>query len=77
MALKKFNTIEDAVEYLQTLPFNVLINTAAEALLAAQNYQQPLKITITEEQFKEHFRIRGVNELGEKETRGRKRKSED
>lgn len=74
MAQKKFNSVEEAVEYLQTLPFNVLINTAAEALIAAQQ-SQPKKITITEEQLREHFKIAGITETGEKETRGRKRKS--
>lgn len=71
---KKFNSIQDAAEYLQTLPFSVMINVAAEALYNASNTQTFSKITLTEEQFKEHFRIRGVNELGEPETRGRKRK---
>lgn len=76
MAQKKFNTIQDAIEYLQTLPFNVLINTAAEAIMAAQNAQATRKITVTEEQFREHFRIAGITESGERETRGRKRKND-
>ena len=76
MAQKKFNTVQDAIEYLQTLPFNALINIAAEALFAVQQAQAPRKITITEEQFREHFKIAGITETGEKETRGRKRKND-
>ena len=71
--MKKYNNIEEAIAYVRTLPLETVINIAAESLIEPEIKQIP-RITITEEQFQSYFKIRGVNELGERETRGRKRK---
>lgn len=73
MAQKKYKTIQEAVEYVRSLPLDVVIKIAAESLVA-EEYKTVPKITITEEQFQALFKIRGINEQGGKETRGRKRK---
>lgn len=71
---KNFSTIEECKEWLQTLPMNVLIETAAGAIF---NAQKPGKIIITEEQLRTYFKIRGYNERGEVENRGRRYEYED
>lgn len=69
---KKFNNREDVLEYLNSLPLQQLINVAADAIM--QNQSSPIqKIILTQEQFNSFFRIRGYNDNGEVETRGRKR----
>lgn len=73
---KRFNNSEEAMQYLQTLPFNTLLQVAADAIVACQNAPQFKKITLTQEQFEAHFRIAGTTEDGGVETRGRKRKTE-
>lgn len=71
---KKIETFDDAVKEVSTYPANVLINIAAQALFNSQTKETVQKIVISEEQFKAFFKIRGFNENGEKETRGRKPK---
>ena len=73
---KKFNSIQDAEDYLKNLPLNAIITLAAELLYNSQSNAKNAKITITEEQFNQFFRIVGIKESGEKETRGRKRKEQ-
>ena len=75
MAQKKFKTVQEAVEYVRSLPLDVVIKIAAESMVY-EGYKTVPKITITEEQLQALFKIRGINEQGEKETRGRKRKAE-
>lgn len=71
---KKIETFDDAVKEVSTYPANVLINIAAQALINSQTKETVQKIVISEEQFKAFFRIKGITESGEKETRGRKPK---
>ena len=73
---KRYNNREEAMEFLKSLPVNALIEYAADLMMATQMNSFCQKITLTEEQFKEHFRIRGVNDNGERETRGRKPKND-
>ena len=67
---RRFGTIESALNFIDLQPINVVRQMLAEFLV-----ETPLqdKIVITEEQFKSHFRIKGYNESGEKENRGRKK----
>ena len=67
---KQFNSIEEVKEWLQTLPMNILIDTAAIAIY--NNSKAPEKIIITKEQFQKFFRIKGFTSDGEVERRGRK-----
>ena len=69
---RKFLNRQDAIEYLNSLPFKMVIDIAADALVEPQVKIE--KITLTQEQFNSMFKIRGINENGEPETRGRKRK---
>ena len=69
---KRFSNREEVLEYLNTLPLNALINVAADAIMQNQNNSFQ-KIILTQEQFNQYFRIRGINENGEVETRGRKK----
>ncbi len=66
---KNFNSIEECKEWLQTLPMNVLIDTAAAAIFNSSKVE---KIIITEEQLRTLFKIRGYNSKGEVENRGRR-----
>lgn len=70
---KKFSNKEDAINYLNTLPLNVLIDVAAEAIMSQQNSVVD-KIVVTPEQLSAFFRVRGFKDNGEVETRGRKGK---
>lgn len=69
---KKFTSKQEVIEYLQTLPFNALIDTAADAILELQT-RTCSKIIISEEQFNAYFRVKGFKENGEKENRGRQK----
>lgn len=71
--MKKFDNIEAAIAYVRTLPLESVINIAADSLVEIEMKTVP-RITITEEQFQNFFKIRGVNDAGERETRGRKKK---
>lgn len=70
---RRFSNKQEAVEFLQTLPMNALFDVAADALMELQTKTYS-KITVTEEQFKTFFRVKGIAENGEPETRGRKPK---
>ena len=48
----------------------------ALALAETIQYEEPKPITITKEEFEQHFRIRGVKPDGTIESRGRKRVSD-
>lgn len=71
---RRFLNKQDAIEYLQSLPFKAVIDIAADALVEQQVKID--KIVLTQEQFNAMFKIKGINENGEPETRGRKRKTE-
>ena len=73
MVTKKLNNKKDIIAFLQTLPMNALLDVASDAILIA-NSRSPQKIVITEAQFKTFFKIRGINEKGEPENRGRNKK---
>ena len=63
---KKFQTRESALAFIDTIPLFTLRQLTADLLMESRE-----KITITEEQFKEHFKIRGQKEDGTEEKRGR------
>lgn len=66
---RRFGTMEAAYNFIDSLPFNAVREMLAEFLT-----ESPVdKIVITEEQFKKCFRIRGFNENGDKENRGRQK----
>ena len=69
--MKSFESKEEAMQYLQSLSIGEIMNIAAEMLVG---YAPARKITITEEQFKNFFRISGYTATGEIETRGRKKR---
>ena len=70
---KRFTDINEALAYIRTLPLDAVMTIAAESLTEPEIKQLP-RVTLTEEQFSAFFRIRGLNDSGEKETRGRKKK---
>ena len=72
---KRFTDINEALAYIRTLPLDALMTIAAESLVEPEIKQVP-RITITEEQFSAYFKIRGLNDSGERETRGRKPKND-
>ena len=51
------------------------VTEIALALAETMTYDPPKPITLTQEEFNEHFRIRGVRPDGEIERRGRKKES--
>lgn len=65
---KKFNTREEALEFIDTLPINTIRYMLADCLLERIRD----KIVITQEQFNAFFKIRGLKEDGTEENRGRK-----
>lgn len=68
---KRFESKEEALEYIKTLSMAEIVDLAASALL--ENTAAG-KIIITQEQFQNYFKIRGLNANGEPETRGRRPK---
>lgn len=72
---KIFKDKQEAIDFLNTLPYGNLIDVAADALLEAQQ-NSARKITLTQAQFEKFFRIQGLTDNGEVETRGRKKKAE-
>lgn len=73
--MKRFETKEEAVNYLQTLPFLSVIDIAADKLMEEE--KKELKITVSEEELAaitSLFKVRGIKGNGEAERRGRKRK---
>ena len=66
---RRFGSMDAALNFVDGQPINVIRVMLAEFLVE----NQPEKIILTEEQFKAFFRIRGINENGEKENRGRKK----
>ena len=69
--MKKFSTIQEATAYVRSLPLDEVIKIAADSMVIKEHKIVP-RITITEEQLNRFFKIKGINDLGEKETRGRK-----
>lgn len=64
---------EELANYLlKTFPVYEIALALAETI----NYEEPKPITITQEEFSRHFRIRGIKENGEIELRGRKSKKD-
>jgi len=66
-------TIEELGNYLLR---NFPASEIALALAETIQYEEPKPITITKEEFEQHFRIRGVKPDGTIESRGRKRVSD-
>lgn len=63
-------SIEQLANYLiKTYPVYEIAMSLAETI----NYEAPKPITITREEFEQHFRIRGVRADGSSENRGRPR----
>lgn len=63
-------SLDALAEYLlKTYPVYEIARSLAETI----NYEAPKPITITEEEFRTHFRIRGVRADGSSELRGRPR----
>lgn len=73
MAKIKFNSYEEALAYVNSLPIQTIIEDFARLLLETKNRAEPIKIT--DAQFKNYFRIVGMTSDGEVERRGRKKKS--
>lgn len=69
MAVKRFNTKEEALEFVDSLPMNTIRYMLADYLMEGPRE----RIVVTQEQFNAFFKIRGVREDGGMETRGRKR----
>ena len=66
---KKFANREAALAFIDTLPMNTIRYMLADYLTSGGTS----KITISEEDFNAHFRIRGRTATGEEERRGRPR----
>lgn len=63
-------SLDALAEYLlKTYPVYDIAMSLAETI----NYEAPKPITITREEFEQHFRIRGVRADGSSENRGRPR----
>lgn len=71
---RRFKDIEEARQYVGTLPIGQIIELCASLLV---EQEQPEKIVITQEQFNALFKIRGLNADGERERRGRKPKNQN
>ena len=56
---------------------NYPVYEIAMSLAETINYTEPKPIVISEEEFRTHFRIRGVKDSGEAELRGRPRKDSE
>lgn len=73
MAKVRFNSIEEAISYVNTLPIQEIIHNYARLLFESQDSRyEPIRIT--EAQFREMFRIIGTTRTGEVERRGRRPK---
>ena len=67
-------SLERLADYLlKTYPVYEIALSLAETI----HYTEPKPIVISEEEFRTHFRIRGVKESGEAELRGRPRKDSE
>ena len=73
MVTKKFSTLQEATAYVRTLPLDYVIAIAAQSMVITPHTVVP-RITITEDQLNRFFKIRGINDDGQRETRGRKPK---
>lgn len=73
MAKLKFNSIEDAREYVNSLSIQSIVDGYANLLWETQNLKNE-PIRITEAQFMSMFKIVGLTKYGEVERRGRKPK---
>lgn len=73
MAKLKFNSIEDAREYVNSLSIQSIVDGYANLLWETQNLKNE-PIRITEAQFMSMFKIVGLTKDGEVERRGRKPK---
>ena len=73
--IRNFNSAEEAMDFCKGLPINALLETCVDLIMERQSFK---KISITEEQFRQVFRITGIREDGTVENRGRyKRNKED
>lgn len=75
MAKLKFNTLDDALAYVNSLPIQEIIQDYARILWETQDGRmEPIKIT--KRQFENYFKIIGFTSDGGIESRGRKRLTE-
>lgn len=74
MAKLKFNTLDDALAYVNSLPIQEIIQDYARILWETQDGRME-PIRITEAQLHEMFKIVGMTRDGEIERRGRKPKN--
>ena len=67
---KHFESREECLAFIDTLTLSHIKNWLASFLME----DMPERMIITEEQFKAFFKIRGINEEGKEERRGRPKK---
>lgn len=67
-------TLDALADYLLK---NYPVFEIARSLAETIEYTEPKPIVISEEEFRTHFRIRGVKDSGEAELRGRPRKDSE
>ncbi len=67
-------SLERLADYLMK---NYPVYEIALSLAETIHYTEPKPIVISEEEFRTHFRIRGVKDSGEAELRGRPRKDKE
>ena len=68
---KKYKTYDEARAYVESLPLNSIVGLCVALLMEGDD--KPEKVIITQEQFNAFFKIRGLQQDGSKETRGRKK----
>lgn len=69
---KKFKTYDAAAAYVDSLPMSALRELTVSLLLEQED--APRKISITEDQLRNFFKITGITADGGEERRGRPRK---
>lgn len=74
MAKTKFSSYQQALDFVNTLPIQSIVEGYARLLYDTQ-VDKPDAIKITEQQFRTMFRIVGKTQDGEVERRGRKPKN--
>lgn len=69
----KFNTYEQALNYVNSLSIQQMVEGYAR-LLCETEVSKVEPVRLTQEQFNAYFKIVGLNKNGEVERRGRKKK---
>lgn len=70
---KRFASEEQALAYIECLSMSQIKDLLVEFMTKPEPENNP-KIVITEEQFRTYFRIKGLTETGEIQTKGRPKK---